>query len=104
MLIWAFPPPCLPSWEVSSLDIVSSFNCLSEGILLTSTVFVSLVPIALVYADEWLQADLHLQHQAALGTAGYLFTYYNTRLNEERKAQIERVNEQVLDFPQLVLL
>ncbi|CAL8467388.1 g6925 [Coccomyxa elongata] len=30
---------------------------------------------------------------AALG--GYFFTYYNTRITEERKAQIERVNEQV---------
>ncbi|KAK9824987.1 hypothetical protein WJX81_003806 [Elliptochloris bilobata] len=30
---------------------------------------------------------------AALG--GYLFTYYNTRINEERKARIERVNDQV---------
>ena len=27
--------------------------------------------------------------------AGYFFTYYNTRITEERKAQIERVNEQV---------
>ena len=32
---------------------------------------------------------------ATLLLAGYLFTYYNTRINEERKAQIERVNEQV---------
>lgn len=30
---------------------------------------------------------------AALG--GYLFTYYNTRITEERKARIERVNDQV---------
>ncbi|CAK0785547.1 hypothetical protein CVIRNUC_008757 [Coccomyxa viridis] len=30
---------------------------------------------------------------AALG--GYFFTYYNTRITEERKAQIERINEQV---------
>lgn len=28
--------------------------------------------------------------------AGYFFTYYNTRITEERKAQIERINEQVL--------
>ena len=28
---------------------------------------------------------------------GYFFTYYNTRITEERKAQIERVNEQVMD-------
>jgi hypothetical protein len=27
--------------------------------------------------------------------AGYLFTYYNTKVNEERKARIERINEQV---------
>ncbi|KAK9802650.1 hypothetical protein WJX73_000703 [Symbiochloris irregularis] len=33
---------------------------------------------------------------AVLG--GYLFTYYNTRINEERKAQIERVNEQVKEL------
>ena len=26
---------------------------------------------------------------------GYFFTYYNTRITEERKAQIERINEQV---------
>lgn len=26
---------------------------------------------------------------------GYLFTYYNTKITEERKAQIERINEQV---------
>lgn len=30
--------------------------------------------------------------------AGYLFTYFNTRINEERKAQIERVNEQVRSY------
>lgn len=31
--------------------------------------------------------------------AGYFFTYYNTRITEERKAQIERVNEQVGHVP-----
>lgn len=31
--------------------------------------------------------------------AGYFFTYYNTRITEERKAQIERVNEQVQHHP-----
>ena len=30
---------------------------------------------------------------------GYFFTYYNTRITEERKAQIERVNEQVEHTP-----
>ncbi|KAK9816448.1 hypothetical protein WJX72_000464 [[Myrmecia] bisecta] len=30
-----------------------------------------------------------------LGLGGYLFTYYNTKITEERKAQIERVNLQV---------
>jgi len=34
---------------------------------------------------------------AALG--GYLFTYYNTRITEERKARIERVNDQARPTP-----
>lgn len=40
---------------------------------------------------------MHLQVKRtnALLCAGYFFTYYNTRITEERKAQIERVNEQV---------
>ena len=29
---------------------------------------------------------------------GYLFTYYNTKITEERKAQIERINQQVRDL------
>lgn len=28
-------------------------------------------------------------------TTGYLFTYYHARISDERKAQIERVNDQV---------
>jgi hypothetical protein len=28
-------------------------------------------------------------------TAGYLFTYYNSKLSKEREAQIDRVNAQV---------
>lgn len=31
-------------------------------------------------------------------TPGYLFTYYNTKITEERKAQIERINQQVRDL------
>ena len=27
--------------------------------------------------------------------AGYMFTYYNSKVTEERKARIERINEQV---------
>jgi len=33
-----------------------------------------------------------------LALAGYLFTYYNTKVNEERKARIERINEQVKEL------
>ncbi len=36
--------------------------------------------------------------------AGYFFTYYNTRITEERKAQIERVNEQVNTWTHLPAL
>ncbi len=37
---------------------------------------------------------------AALG--GYLFTYYNTRITEERKARIERVNDQARPTPESI--
>lgn len=30
-----------------------------------------------------------------IATAGYLFTYYNSKLSKEREAQIDRVNAQV---------
>lgn len=30
--------------------------------------------------------------------AGYLFTYYNSKVGKEREAQIDRVNEQVKDL------
>ncbi|KAK9863401.1 hypothetical protein WJX84_008631 [Apatococcus fuscideae] len=31
-------------------------------------------------------------------TAGYLFTYWNSRINKEREAQIDRINEQLRDL------
>ena len=31
-------------------------------------------------------------------SAGYLFTYYNSKVGKEREAQIDRVNEQVKDL------
>jgi hypothetical protein len=31
--------------------------------------------------------------------AGYMFTYYNSKVTEERKARIERINEQVAFSP-----
>ena len=36
--------------------------------------------------------------QPLLLSSGYLFTYYNTKITEERKAQIERINQQVRDL------
>jgi len=34
-----------------------------------------------------------MSHQSRF--AGYMFTYYNSKATEERKARIERINEQV---------
>jgi hypothetical protein len=36
-----------------------------------------------------------LQPVLSVPTAGYLFTYYNSKLSKEREAQIDRVNAQV---------
>lgn len=49
-----------------------------------------LVGIASVYLHQYTEM------QAAF--AGYLFTYYNSKVGKEREAQIDRVNEQVKDL------
>ena len=33
-----------------------------------------------------------------LNCAGYMFTYYNSKVTKEREAQIDRINEQVRDL------
>ena len=40
----------------------------------------------------------HSRRPPTLAVAGFLFTYYNSRATEERRARISRVNEQLKDF------
>lgn len=42
---------------------------------------------------------MYISYSALLpAVAGYLFTFYNTKKTDERKAQIDRINEQVKDL------
>lgn len=48
--------------------------------------------------SDW-HVNLHSSGQHAYHVAaGYLFTYYNSKVGKEREAQIDRVNEQVKDL------
>lgn len=50
-----------------------------------------LTGVASVYYHQHIKCRKH-------AFAGYLFTYYNSKVGKEREAQIDRVNEQVKDL------
>ncbi len=39
-----------------------------------------------------------ITHALGIGIAGWAFTYYNSQVQEQRKARIERVNLQLRDL------
>ena len=74
-------------------------------------VFKQMTPVVLAGGGELAKVVPHMQacslqttirscpaRSLCLLCAGYMFTYYNSKVTKEREAQIDRINEQVRDL------